>query len=32
VSLPKAFVDLLSGEKLTGKIDISAYGVRVLQS
>lgn len=32
VSLPKAFVDLLSGEKLTGKIDISAYGVRVLQA
>jgi len=32
VNLPAAFVDLLTGEKLTGKIDIGAYGVRVLQA
>ena len=32
VALPRAFVDLLSGEKLAGKIDIGGYGVRVLQA
>jgi beta-galactosidase len=32
VTLPRAFVDLLSGEKLTGTIEVSAYGVRVLQA
>jgi beta-galactosidase len=30
VTLPRAFVDLLSGERHTGTIEVSAYGVRVL--
>jgi beta-galactosidase len=32
VSIPKTFTDLLTGETQTGKIDVSAFGVRVLQA
>ena len=32
MKLPRAFVDLLSAEKLTGKIEVGGYGVRVLQA
>ena len=32
VSIPKTFTDLLTGKTRTGKIDVSGYGVQVLQS
>jgi beta-galactosidase len=32
VSIPKTFADLLTGKTRTGKIDVSGYGVQVLQS
>ncbi len=32
VSILKSFTDLLTGETHTGKIDVSAFGVRVLQA
>lgn len=32
VNLPRSFSDLLSGETHTGTIDLTAYGVRVLQA
>jgi beta-galactosidase GanA len=32
VSIPKSFTDLLTGETHTGKVDVSGYGVRVLQA
>ena len=32
VSIPKTFTDLLTGKTRTGKIDVSGYGVEVLQS
>jgi len=31
VSIPKTFTDLLTGGTHTGKVDVSGYGVRVLQ-
>jgi beta-galactosidase len=31
LSVPKSFTDLLTGETLTGKLDVSGYGVRVLK-
>jgi beta-galactosidase len=32
VSIPRTFTDVLTGETHTGKIDVSAFGVRVLQA
>jgi beta-galactosidase len=32
VSIPKTFTDLLTGKTRTGNIDVSGYGVQVLQS
>jgi beta-galactosidase len=32
VSIPKTYTDLLTGKTRTGKIDVSGYGVQVLQS
>ena len=32
VSIPRGFTDLLTGETHTGKVDVSGYGVRVLQA
>jgi len=31
VSIPKTFTDLLTGGTHNGKVDVSGYGVRVLQ-